>query len=161
MRLARWHAVSTRHLKGLQERDDLKDTLRIAAETQKKLLPKEKPSLPGFAFQAFQQSCYDVGGDFYDFIELDDGRLWLVVADVAGKGYPAALTVANMHAMLHTLASSGQAFDQIPAYTNHALMSILTRGRFRNRFHGRALPKFEYHTLVQCWPYAVSISIKA
>jgi serine phosphatase RsbU (regulator of sigma subunit) len=127
-------------LKGLQERDDLKDALSIAAEIQSGLLPRDPSVPPGVTLQTFHQSCYDVGGDHYDIIELEDGRLWIVVADVAGKGYSAALTVANMHAILHALAGSGQEFDQVPTLANSAMSSILTRGRFVTTFMAELTP---------------------
>ncbi|MBE9528771.1 MAG: hypothetical protein IME99_05995, partial [Proteobacteria bacterium] len=87
-------------LAGLQEREDMKSALSLAAEIQSGLLPKEPPVPSGFTLETFQQSCYDVGGDYYDVIELSDGRMWYVVADVSGKGYSAALIVANLHAIL-------------------------------------------------------------
>jgi serine phosphatase RsbU (regulator of sigma subunit) len=121
-------------LKGLQERDNMKDALSIAAEIQAGLLPGSTPTVDGYAIQAIQMSCLEVGGDYYDYIEHADGRVWIVVADVAGKGYPAALTVANLHAMLHTFASSGHAFDQIPAFMNDALGRIMQAGRFVTAF---------------------------
>jgi sigma-B regulation protein RsbU (phosphoserine phosphatase) len=127
-------------LEGLQERNDLRDALSIAAEIQSGLLPKAPLVPPGFTLQTFHQSCYDVGGDYYDIIELEDGRLWLVVADVSGKGYSAALTVANLHAILHTLASSGQGFEQVPGITNSAMSNILTRGRFVTVFMAELTP---------------------
>jgi serine phosphatase RsbU (regulator of sigma subunit) len=127
-------------LEGLQERDDLKDALSIAAEIQSGLLPKNPPVPPGFTLETFQQSCYDVGGDYYDIIELEDGRLWLVVADVSDKGYSAALTVANLHAILHTLASSGQRFELVHGFTNNAMSNILTRGRFVTAFMAELVP---------------------
>ncbi len=127
-------------LEGLQERDDLKDALSIAAEIQSGLLPSNPPIPKRFALETYQQSCYDVGGDYYDILELDDGRLWFVVADVAGKGYSAALTVANLHAIIHALASSGQPFDQVPNITNSAMSNILTRGRFVTVFMAELVP---------------------
>ncbi|MEE9542915.1 MAG: SpoIIE family protein phosphatase [Thermodesulfobacteriota bacterium] len=121
-------------LEGLKEREDMKDSLRIAADIQKGMIPQEMPDIPGFSVSAFQESSYEVGGDYYDIIDLEDGRLWLVVADVTGKGYPAALTVANLYAMLHTLASTKESFDRLPAFLNHALTKTMTQGRFVTAF---------------------------
>ncbi len=127
-------------LRGLQEREDLKDSLKIATEIQQGLLPDAPPDVPGYAFCAFEQSCYSVGGDYYDFITLPDGRLWLVMADVAGKGYPAALTVANLQAMLHVLAAENVPFDKAMDYINKALFQSLAGGRFVTLFMAKLLP---------------------
>ncbi len=121
-------------LEGLKEREDMKDALRIAADIQHGMIPKEMPEVPGFTISAFQESSYEVGGDYYDIIDLGDGRLWLIVADVTGKGYPAALTVANLYAMLHTLASTMEQFERLPAFINHALTKTMTQGRFVTAF---------------------------
>jgi serine phosphatase RsbU (regulator of sigma subunit) len=121
-------------LEGLKDREDMKDALRIAADIQQGMIPQEMPDIPNFSVSAFQESSYEVGGDYYDIIDLEDGRLWLVVADVTGKGYPAALTVANLYAMLHTLASAKESFDQLPAFLNHALTKTMTQGRFVTAF---------------------------
>jgi len=121
-------------MEGLRERADMKDSLDIASEIQEGLLPVTIPEIHGYSLAAIQQSCYEVGGDYYDFIELPDGHLWIVVADVSGKGYPAALTVSNLHAMLNTLSSSGHAFGQIAAFMNQALYRVMKRGQFVTTF---------------------------
>lgn len=128
-------------MQGLKEREDLKDSLKIAAEIQQGLLPRKPPKVPGYALLGFQQSCYAVGGDFYDYIILPDDRLWLVIADVAGKGYPAALTVANLQAMLHVLAAENVAFEEAVAYINNTLCKTLTGGRFVTIFLAKLQPQ--------------------
>jgi len=128
-------------LQGLKEREVLKDSLAIAEEIQQGLLPDALPEVSGYAFCAFEQSCYSVGGDYYDFITLPDGRVWLVIADVAGKGYPAALTVANLQAMLHVLAAENVPFDKAVDYINKALCGTLAGGRFVTLFMAKLQPK--------------------
>jgi phosphoserine phosphatase RsbU/P len=132
-------------LQGMQERDTMKDSLRIASEIHEGLLPRTLPSIPGYAMAALQRSCHDVGGDYYDHIVLPDGRIWLVMADVAGKGYPAALTVANLQAMLHALASLGIPIDEAARYINRTLCRTLTGGRFVTMFMAMLQP--DDHTL--------------
>jgi phosphoserine phosphatase RsbU/P len=132
-------------LQGMQERDDMQDSLRIASEIHEGLLPKSQPSIPGYAMAALQRSCHEVGGDYYDHIVLPDGRVWLVMADVAGKGYPAALTVANLQAMLHALANLGIAIDEAARYINRTFCRILTGGRFVTLFMAMLEP--ESHSL--------------
>ncbi|MDX8391900.1 MAG: PP2C family protein-serine/threonine phosphatase, partial [Mariprofundaceae bacterium] len=121
-------------LNGLQEREELKGSLAVAAEIQQGLLPQMPHDAAPYAFAALEQSCQAVGGDYYDVIQLPDGRYWLVVADVAGKGYPAALTVANLQAMLHVLAAQDVPLDDAVAYINRSLCRTLTQGRFVTLF---------------------------
>ncbi len=84
-----------------QDRD-----LQIAREIQQTLFPREAPALPGFELAALSRSCFQVGGDYYDFIPLEQGRLGLVVADVSGKGTPASLMMASVHAWLRATAGT-------------------------------------------------------
>jgi serine phosphatase RsbU (regulator of sigma subunit) len=121
-------------LEGLQEREELKGSLSVAAEIQQGLLPDVPQDVQGYAFAALQKSCHAVGGDYYDVIPLSDGRYWLVMADVAGKGYPAALTVANIQAMLQVLAAQEARFDDALAYINRSLCKTMTGGRFVTLF---------------------------
>jgi len=133
-------------LAGLQEREELKGSLSVAAEIQQGLLPELPRGVPGYAFAAVQQSCHAVGGDYYDFIPLSDGRYWLVMADVAGKGYPAALTVANLQAMLQVLAAQDVHFDEALAYINRSLCRTMTGGRFVTLFMAKLQP--ESHSML-------------
>lgn len=92
----------------LQRREvDLQVTaheLEIARNIQESLLPKYFPSIPGFGLAGFCLSARHVGGDFYDAFEVARGRVLLVVADVMGKGIPAALFAATLHTLVRTMA---------------------------------------------------------
>jgi serine phosphatase RsbU (regulator of sigma subunit) len=83
--------------------------LEQAATIQRDLLPKENPSLEGFAITGKNISCYQVGGDYYDFIPIDSDRLGVVIADVSGKGISASLLMASLRAAL--LAEVHQGYD--------------------------------------------------
>ncbi len=131
---------------GLKEREELKNSLDIAADIHLAMLPKSAPDIAGYALHAFQRSCEAVGGDYYDYIVLPDGRVWLVMADVAGKGYPAALTVANLRAMLHAMAHLEVPFEKAAAYINNTLCETLTGGRFVTLFMAKLQP--ESHSLL-------------
>ncbi|MDQ6993156.1 MAG: SpoIIE family protein phosphatase [Mariprofundus sp.] len=128
-------------MRGLREREDLKDSLMIASEIQQGLLPKDTPQIPCYDLHGFQKTCFSVGGDYYDYIELDDGRIWLVIADVSGKGYPAALTMANLQAMLRGLATSNWPIEEAATYLNSALCDTLTAGRFVTLFMAKLQPE--------------------
>ena len=133
-------------LAGLKERDTLKDALAIASDIQKGLMPRGEPDITGYTVSGFQESCYAVGGDYYDYIKRENGNIWLVIADVAGKGYPAALTVANLQAMLHALANGENIslFDAVK-YANQSLFQSLQGGRFVTLFIAELNP--QTHTL--------------
>ena len=84
--------------------------LAVGQEIQLSLLPKACPEAPGWEFAASYSAARIVGGDFYDFCELADNppRLGLVIADVAGKGVPAALFMALSRTIIRTSAFSGR-----------------------------------------------------
>jgi serine phosphatase RsbU (regulator of sigma subunit) len=87
-----------------QERERIEQELRVARLIQQTLLPKALPELPGYDVAAYYQPAREVGGDFYDFVDLEDGRLGLVVGDVTDKGVPAALVMATTRTMLRAAA---------------------------------------------------------
>jgi PAS domain S-box-containing protein len=84
-----------------QERQRIEQELQVARLIQQTLLPKSLPGLAGYDMAAYYQPAREVGGDFYDFLELEDGRLGLVIGDVSGKGVPAAIVMAITRTMLH------------------------------------------------------------
>jgi serine phosphatase RsbU (regulator of sigma subunit) len=87
-----------------QERERIEQELRVARLIQQTLLPKTLPELPGYDVAAYYQPAREVGGDFYDFLELEDGRFGLVVGDVTDKGVPAAIVMATTRTMLRAAA---------------------------------------------------------
>jgi serine phosphatase RsbU (regulator of sigma subunit) len=86
------------------ERERLKADLEVASRAQQQMLPDEPPQLPGYDIAAICRPSKDVGGDLYDFINLPDGRLGIVVADVSGKGVPAALYMTLTKGLLASVA---------------------------------------------------------
>jgi serine phosphatase RsbU (regulator of sigma subunit)/anti-sigma regulatory factor (Ser/Thr protein kinase) len=87
-----------------RERERLEQELRVARLIQQTLLPQELPDLPGWDVAAYYQPAREVGGDFYDFIYFDDGRVGLIVGDVTDKGVPAALVMATTRTLLRAAA---------------------------------------------------------
>jgi sigma-B regulation protein RsbU (phosphoserine phosphatase) len=85
------------------DRLSLKNDLEIAREIQQAMLPKEALVTPGAEVVGLSRPANTVGGDFYDILPLDDGRVAVAVGDVAGKGSPASLLMALLLAMLRTL----------------------------------------------------------
>jgi serine phosphatase RsbU (regulator of sigma subunit)/anti-sigma regulatory factor (Ser/Thr protein kinase) len=85
-------------------RERLEQELQVAQLIQQNFLPKKLPDLPGWGVAAFYRPARAVGGDFYDFIELEDGRMGIVVGDVTDKGVPAALVMAATRSVLRASA---------------------------------------------------------
>ncbi len=90
----------------IRERELLEQELEVARSIQQASLPKEVPTLEGWEIAPFYQPAREVGGDFYDFLELKDGRLGIVVGDATGKGVPAALVMASARSMLRAVAQA-------------------------------------------------------
>jgi len=86
------------------ERERIQQELWMSRVIQQTLLPKEVPDIPGYKMAAHWQPARTVSCDFYDFIQFPDGRLGVVIADVSGKGMPAALVIATTRSILRTTA---------------------------------------------------------
>jgi serine phosphatase RsbU (regulator of sigma subunit)/ketosteroid isomerase-like protein len=93
------------------ERERMEQELRVARRIQQASLPKEVPTLEGWQISPLYQPAREVGGDFYDFFDLQDGRVGVVVGDATGKGIPAALVAEATSNMLRAVA---QAFFASP-----------------------------------------------
>jgi len=85
------------------EKERLEEELSLAKSIQDKLLPDEIPDIEGLDLSAITVSSYQVGGDYYDIAETPDGNHIFAIADVTGKGFAAALLMANLQSMLHIL----------------------------------------------------------
>jgi len=88
------------------EKERLEEQLEVAAQIQRRLLPQASPEVQGWELRGVSQSCYEIGGDYFDYLRLPDGRLGLVIADVSGKGVGAALLMAAFQASLRALAGT-------------------------------------------------------
>lgn len=97
-------AVRLHRMRVEKQRQDRE--MQIAREIQQSLFPSVRPVLAGFELAAVSQPCYQVGGDHYDFIPLPNGRVALTIADVSGKGAPASILMASVHASLRALAGT-------------------------------------------------------
>jgi serine phosphatase RsbU (regulator of sigma subunit)/anti-sigma regulatory factor (Ser/Thr protein kinase) len=89
----------------VRTRERLEQELRVAQLIQQQFLPKELPELEGWQVSAFYRPARAVGGDFYDFIELPDGKVGIVAGDVTDKGVPAALVMASTRSILRSEAA--------------------------------------------------------
>jgi len=101
-----------------------------ARRIQESLLPRELPRLPGLDVAATWIPAREVSGDGYDVLALDDGGLLALIADVAGKGMPAALLMANLQAAVRSAAVQTSDPAELAARVRHVVTSNLTGGRF-------------------------------
>jgi sigma-B regulation protein RsbU (phosphoserine phosphatase) len=129
---ARLHRV--RLEKERQDRD-----LQIARGIQQSLFPRRFPQVEGFDLLAQSRSCFQVGGDYYDFIRLDGERLALVVADVSGKGTPASLMMASIHAWLQAMAGTARP-TQVLERLDRFLHANTQTSRYVTLFYGELDP---------------------
>ncbi len=120
----------------LEERTRIEQELRTAHLIQHSLLPKEVPALAGWQIATYYQSAREVGGDLYDFLTFDDGRLGLVIGDVADKGVPAAMVMASTRSMLRAAAQVSTSPGEVLARVNDLLYSDIPPNMFVTCFFG-------------------------
>jgi len=104
------------------ERERLAQELRVATLIQQQFLPRQLPRLPHWQVAAYYGPARAVGGDFYDFVEMPDGRIGIAVGDVTDKGVPAALVMARTHSVLRAEASRSSSPAQILSQANDLLV---------------------------------------
>jgi serine phosphatase RsbU (regulator of sigma subunit)/anti-sigma regulatory factor (Ser/Thr protein kinase) len=118
-----------------EERARIEQEMRTAQNIQRSLLPKEVPNLAGWQLMPYYQPAWEVGGDFYDFLSFEDGRVGIVVGDVAGKGVPAALLMATTRTMLRTAAQETISPVKVLARVNDLLAADIPPGMFVTCFY--------------------------
>jgi len=101
-----------------------------ARDVQAKLLPSELPNCPGLDLATFTRFSRDVGGDYYDFIMLPGGRLGVIIADVSGKGVPAAMVMVMFRSIFRLVAANDHSAAETLAQTNRLLTRDLLREMF-------------------------------
>ncbi len=111
------------------ERAMAKD-MQQAAVIQRQLLPGAPPAIPGLDIAGRTTSCKTVGGDYYDFIKFPDGRVCVLVGDVAGKGMPAALLMSSLQARVHVVFEDADNIAQKMVRLNKAVSSNCPDNRF-------------------------------
>jgi serine phosphatase RsbU (regulator of sigma subunit)/anti-sigma regulatory factor (Ser/Thr protein kinase) len=114
----------------IRERERIEGELEVARLIQQQFLPHELPELPGWQVAAYYQPARQVGGDFYDFLELPDGQLGIVVGDVTDKGVPAALVMATTHSILRAEAPRLVAPGEVLRRVNDLLVTEMPAHMF-------------------------------
>lgn len=102
------------------EQEAYRRELEIAKKVQNFLFPKELPKIERLQIEAFYLPHHDVGGDYYDYIQIDENKFLACIADVSGKGVPAALLMSNFQASLRALVRQTKDLKEIVTELNHS-----------------------------------------
>jgi sigma-B regulation protein RsbU (phosphoserine phosphatase) len=113
-----------------EQRERMSREAEEARSIQQALLPRTSPLIPGFRVSGLSIPAGSVGGDWYDFIPLRDGRWGLVLADVSGKGTAAALLMSATRGMLRSLAQTGSGPAEVLTRLNNMMIEDFPSGRF-------------------------------
>lgn len=124
-----------------EQREHMQRDSREARFIQESLLPRSSPYLPGFALEATTVPAGDVGGDWYDYIDLGDDRWGVVLADVSGKGMAAALLMSATRGVLRALAQTAHSPAEILSRLNCTLKDDFPAGRYVTMVYGILDPK--------------------
>jgi predicted ester cyclase len=129
------HTTLERLEQEIRERERIGQELRLARSIQQASLPKEVPTLEGWQISPYYQPAREVGGDFYDFFELEDGRLSIVVGDATGHGMPAALVMASARSMLRAVAQASDSPGDVLRSVNDPLATDIPPNMFVTCFY--------------------------
>jgi serine phosphatase RsbU (regulator of sigma subunit) len=127
------------------EKERMEEQIEVAQRIQRRLYPQHSPEIPGYAIHGTSQSCYEIGGDYFDFLRRADGKLGFVVADVSGKGVGAALLMSAFQASLRTLVKGESTPAELMQRVNAVLCENSMPGKFVTVFYGEL--DLESHTL--------------
>jgi predicted ester cyclase len=126
----------------LRERERVEHELQVARSIQQAALPKEVPEIEGWQITPYYQPAREVGGDFYEFLELDDGRVSFAVGDATGKGVPAAFVMSATCALLGGVATaSGASPGKVLARVNEAVLTRIPPNMFVTCFYAILEPE--------------------
>jgi predicted ester cyclase len=134
-----WHS----RVAEARERERIEQELQVARRIQQASLPEEVPEPEGWQIAPYYQPAREVGGDFYDFFELEDGRVGVVVGDATGKGVPAALVESATSSMLRAVAQAlgSSSPGEVLAQVNETLLARIPPNMFVTCFYAIVEPK--------------------
>src|SRR5262249_37541588 len=120
-----------------QDRRRLEEEVEAAFEVQQRLFPCSQPVVPGLDYAGLCRPARGVSGDYYDFLMLPSGCLAMLLADVSGKGMPAALLAASLHAAVRAYGSTADRnAGEVLANVNRLLFETTSTDRFVTIFYG-------------------------
>lgn len=129
------------------ERERLEEEMRLARDIQEGLLPSETPQVTGLQMASLALPSRHVGGDYFDLVAQQNGSILIAIADVTGKGVPAALLMANLQACLHTMVPMDLTMEEFIGHMNRVICQNTSFDKFITAFTGLYHPdtkRFEY-----------------
>ena len=123
------------------ERVRLERELQVASEIQQRFQPASAPIVTGYELQGISFPCYEIGGDYYDFIQRDNGKLIVALGDVSGKGPAAALLMSSLHAAVHAHSDTHNSLAKTIGAVNRYLVDSTPANRFVTLFYAELDPK--------------------
>ncbi len=136
LRTHKYKLVSLQDIKNELERERFSRELEIAHQVQTRLLPHKDPSLKNYAIRGLCVSAREVGGDYYDYFDLGDNKLGLVIGDVSGKGLPAAFYMTLTKGIFQSQAGASLSPCEVLNKVNTILIHTLEKGSFVTMFYG-------------------------
>ncbi len=115
-------------------RERMERELELATEIQQRFQPDGPPTVDGYDFQGISFSCYEIGGDYYDFIPRHDGRMLVALGDVSGKGTSASLLMSSLHAAIHAQVAAKTPLGELVTAVNVYLANNTPSNRFITLF---------------------------
>jgi sigma-B regulation protein RsbU (phosphoserine phosphatase) len=134
----------------MAQRERLNRELEIAREVQEHLFPQRLPLVPGLEYCGQCRPVREVGGDYYDFLELPDGKFGIAIGDVSGKGVGAALMMASLEASLRALASIVDDPSELMQRVNGLLYQASSANRYATLFYAQYDPAARRLSYVNC-----------
>ncbi|HHS12595.1 MAG TPA: tetratricopeptide repeat protein, partial [bacterium] len=119
----------------LAEQERLQKEMQVAQEIQHTLLPAVFPEIEGYEIASYYEAAKEVGGDYFDFVEVDKDTLGIVVADVSGKGVPGSLVMTMIRTALRTEARGNKNAADVLARVNDFVINDMKRGMFVTVFY--------------------------
>ncbi len=121
--------------RNLAEQERLRKEMQVAQEIQRTLLPTELPKIEGYSVATFYEAAKEVGGDYFDFVEVDRDTLGIAVADVSGKGVPGSLVMTMIRTALRTEARGVYSAAEVLARVNDFVINDMKKGMFVTVFY--------------------------
>ncbi|CDM66898.1 serine phosphatase RsbU, regulator of sigma subunit [Pyrinomonas methylaliphatogenes] len=122
------------------KRQRLEQELQLAREIQQSFQPAAPPRVKGYELEGISFPCYEIGGDYYDFIERPDGKLVIVLGDVSGKGTSAALLMSSLHAAVRAHVFLHESPVEVVKEINRYLTMCIPSNRFVTLFYAEIEP---------------------
>ncbi len=128
------------------ERTRLQEEVSMARQIQLDLLPSSPPDLEALSISVHSTPSRTVGGDFYDFIQIEENRIGIVIADASGKGMPAALMIAQIQAIIHSEVNNGNRIAKMMTNMNQLVAEATSPEKYVTLFYGELDTKLgEFH----------------